>query len=98
MMRPRLQFSLRFLLVVTAIVAAFFGGRAYQRSVDEPEWLYRAPPLEERSPGGYFVEHIRLADGTEWQRMVMNPEPEQPGKPVPTQSAPAKVPAPVPDE
>jgi hypothetical protein len=43
MTRP--QLSLKALLCLTAVVAAFLGGMALGRTLDEPEWLYNAPPI-----------------------------------------------------
>ena len=56
---PRPQFSVRALLVAMLVVAAFFGGMAVQRKIDERSTIYvrvkRGPDGEEDY---YFVRPI----------------------------------------
>ena len=68
---PRPQFTLRALLVAMLVVAAFFGGMAVQKQLDDPK-MVRAPlggdPYSDS--GGLYVETITLRDGSEFHRVV----------------------------
>jgi hypothetical protein len=52
------------------VVAAFLGGMALQKRLDAPTWIYRAPKGVALPQDGYYVELIRLPDGSTWQRAV----------------------------
>ena len=60
-MSRRFQFSLKTLLVVMLVVAAFFGGAAWQRHMDEPYTI-----LERLR---HTPEEMMLRDGTTWVRV-----------------------------
>ena len=90
MRRP--QFTLKTLLWLMAVVAAFLGGRAYQKRIDEPFWIYKATPPDQLEPPKYSVEIIRLGDGSQWQRTIYDGSPIPPVKPnqqAPTISSPS---------
>lgn len=81
MSRPQftIRAFLRTLLAAILVVAAFLAGMALQQWMDEPNWIYRAPPIGERPhlySDTHYVERIRLRDGLEWQRMLPADEPK----------------------
>ncbi|HWB14465.1 MAG TPA: hypothetical protein VG826_34890 [Pirellulales bacterium] len=68
MRRP--QFTLRALLVAMQVVAAFFGGAAWQRKLDEPR---RFPAPSHWSGPREPPEQIELRDGSRWYRSGQYP-------------------------
>lgn len=74
-MRPRLQFSLRFLPVAVLAVACFLGGMALQRRLDEPVWIQRST---NRKPSSLYMERIQLRAGSVWYRTVQDFVPSAP--------------------
>lgn len=86
MRRP--QFTLRALLVAMLVVAAFFGGMAVQKQLDESEWISKGHPASEMLTYEAALQIIRLPDGTQWQRRIWGKREEQPSE---------KQPATVPD-
>ena len=95
-MRPRLQFSLRFLMVLVLAVSCFLAGAAWQKKRDEPVWVYKSPPGDELAAGEFVVEIIRLPDGSEWERILQGQYPVLPD-PDPSKRGP-QIKAPVSDE
>jgi len=69
-MPRRFQFSLKTLLVAMLVVAAFLGGMALQRRLDEP--TIRLSPFSTHSWGQTtFTEMMTMPDGTKWERPVV---------------------------
>jgi hypothetical protein len=66
---PRPQFTLRALLMAMLVVAAFFGGMAWQKRLDKPDSVL----MRVRVSGGPLPEGrgetIVLGDGTTWYQM-----------------------------
>ncbi|HEX7448697.1 MAG TPA: hypothetical protein VF306_14190 [Pirellulales bacterium] len=71
------QYSLRALLLFMLVVAAFFGGMAIQRQLDEPILVQSRPTLRHSKETGFIYglrrETIRLRDGTKWERTTGEP-------------------------
>ena len=67
MRRP--QFSIRTLLWLTLVVAAFLGGMAFQKRLDAPLSLWSLPAANR--------EYMRTRDGATWIR-ILNEEPPVP--------------------
>ncbi|HJT31997.1 MAG TPA: hypothetical protein VJ783_08070 [Pirellulales bacterium] len=63
---PRPQFTLRALLVLMLVVAAFFGGMALQKRLDDPTSLM--PMMQHQVIDEVYSEVIRLRDGSVWER------------------------------
>ena len=63
---PRLQFTLRALLVAMLVVGAFLGGMALQRQLDKPVKRYKAGIVDDS--GERYIEVLVLQDGTRWSR------------------------------
>lgn len=74
---PRPQFTLKTLLWLMVVVAAFLGGMALQRKRDEPEWISKGHPASEMSTDEAALQIIRLPDGTKWQRNVWGTREDQ---------------------
>jgi ferric-dicitrate binding protein FerR (iron transport regulator) len=68
---PRPQFTLRALLIAVLVVAAFFGGMAVQRRLEQPVKRYRAGIVEDS--GERRIEVLVLRDGTRWTRELASP-------------------------
>jgi hypothetical protein len=64
---PRPQFSLKTLLWLMLVVAAFLGGMVLQRKLDEP--VYISKPTKQ-SLRLIVPEVIELRDGTRWYRFA----------------------------
>jgi hypothetical protein len=64
MRRP--QFSIKTMLWLMAVVAAFMGGMAMQRKFDEPVW--RGSSVIPGNLGR--IETLVMPDGTSWSRVV----------------------------
>lgn len=64
---PRRQFSMRTLLWLTVVVAAFFGGSAWQQRRDRPSIQGFG------STDGTHVERLTMPDGTTCFRIVRMP-------------------------
>jgi hypothetical protein len=76
---PR-QFSLRTLLWLMAVVAAFCAGAAWQRQLDMPTTLSREQGLTHFKDKGWrphWRETIKLRDGSEWDRTTFDEPVEQ---------------------
>lgn len=58
---PRPQFTLRALLMAILVVAAFFGGMAVQRKLDEP--------ISHHPAEGGALEMKTMRDGSTWFRV-----------------------------
>jgi hypothetical protein len=67
-MSRRIQFSLKWLLIVTAIAAAFFGGMATQKLIDQP--AIRQIDMHVYADGSPMkrIETMVMRDGTVWSR------------------------------
>ncbi|HEV2380931.1 MAG TPA: hypothetical protein VG206_14215 [Terriglobia bacterium] len=65
MRRP--QFSLKTLLWLMALVAAFLGGMALQKRLDRPTIRRMMGPA-------VMTDFIEMPDGTVWARTVMPPD------------------------
>jgi hypothetical protein len=63
-MSRRFQFSLKELLVVTLVVAAFFGGMISQREIDRPQQV----EFYMNGKVHLSTERIQTSDGTYWYR------------------------------
>jgi hypothetical protein len=62
---PRPQFTIRTLLWLTLVVAAFLGGMAVQRQIDKPLAVHSF-----FDPEGGEHQVMEMRDGTEWLRTV----------------------------
>lgn len=67
-MSRRFQFSLKWLLIVTAIIGSFFGGMATQKLIDLP--VVRQIDLQVFTDGSPTkrVETMVMKDGAVWSR------------------------------
>jgi hypothetical protein len=64
----RAQFTLRALLVAMLVVAAFFGGMAFQRQLYKPAERHKAGIVDDS--GKRYIEIMVLQDGTRWTREI----------------------------
>lgn len=68
---PRPQFSLRTMLWLTAVVAAFFGGAAWHQHFSEPAFtIHRGRSGLGTLGSRSRLDYLLLPDGTEWFRVV----------------------------
>jgi hypothetical protein len=65
------QFSLKWLFVAMLVVAAFFGGMAIQRRLEQPAKRFRGGIVEDS--GERWIEVLVLRDGTRWTRELASP-------------------------
>lgn len=70
-MSRRFQFSLKTMLVVMLVVAAFFGGVAFQRYLYQPISVVQT--LNGNGVLTEVTETIELGDGTKWHRHLELP-------------------------
>lgn len=69
MHRP--QFSLKAMLWLTAVVAAFFGGAAWHEHFSEPAFTIHRGVAGLGTLGSRSrLDHLLLPDGSEWLRVV----------------------------
>ena len=67
-MSRRFQFSLRALLVAMLVVAAFFGGMALQRRIDNRPLSIEVRATYDSDGSHCTTKALVLSDGTEWFR------------------------------
>ena len=73
---PRPQFTLRALLVAMLVVAAFFGGMALQRRLEQPARRYRGGIVDDSGESERWIEVLVLRDETRWTRELASPQDE----------------------